>query len=436
MVLQKPLHLILVLAGVHGAGGINQQPARPQQRRQGRQQVLLQNHQLVDHRPVEAPARIGMARQGAQTRTGSIEQDSVEPALPVGSQLGQVAGIGAQHLDRPQPQPLGVARQTAQPGFGPVDGPDRATITAHLGDLGGFAARGSTGIQNPLPGLGIQQRHHPLGGAVLHAPVTLAIAGQPPQLAAAAAEGQGLIQLGNRSAGHAGGSQVLLQLIAAGAQGVHPQIQLGCGVAGGRHALGLIRRQPGQQVLGQPARQRAAQSKAGGWVWRQLQPFPGIARLTMATGQLAQQPVDHWCQLGQAHCPGQLDAGVDRRGWRNPAAQQQLVGAQLQHPAQLGGLAGGWHLAQLIEPAIKQALLPDRAVGQLGQQGAIGPGDRTCPLQHPLEGTIGIGPPGNGLQHLPGQQPRPQASHLSHQQLDRSRAEPTDSAATAPDHPR
>jgi len=59
----------------------------------------------------------------------------------------------------------------------------------------------------------------------------------------------------------------------------------------------------------------------------------------MTPRQLPQQAIDHWRQPHQTHLPGQLNSRVDRRRGRNARTEQQLIGTQLQNPAQLGRLA-------------------------------------------------------------------------------------------------
>jgi len=122
----------------------------------------------------------------------------------------------------------------------------------------------------------------------------------------------------------------------------------------------------------------------------------------LAAQEGAQQAVHHRRQTGQTAPLGQLHRGADGGGGGHPVAVEQLVEAQVQQPAQLGGLAQGWHLAQFIQPGIQLAALADRSVGQFGGQGPVGRGQGVA-LELPFQGPIGIGPGGHRLQHLPGE---------------------------------
>ena len=104
--------------------------------------------------------------------------------------------------------------------------------------MGAFAAGGRTGIENPLPWLGIQQQAHPLGRAILHAPLAFAVAGQAAQLAAAPLQAQGRRQAFDRLGLHAHSSQGRQQRFAIGLQGIDPQIQPRRLVAGLAKGLG------------------------------------------------------------------------------------------------------------------------------------------------------------------------------------------------------
>ena len=79
---------LAVFARVHGAGGVHQPAAGPEQGRQALQQLALQHHQPVDRGGPNPPAGIGMAGQGAQARARGIHQDPVKPALPPGAIAG------------------------------------------------------------------------------------------------------------------------------------------------------------------------------------------------------------------------------------------------------------------------------------------------------------------------------------------------------------
>ena len=81
----------------------------------------------------------------------------------------------------------------------------------------------------------------------------------------------------------------------------------------------------------------------------------------------------------------------------------------MQQPAQLGRLALRRHLAELVEPGIEQAPLPNRPVGEFRGQGPV-LAHQGLALQLPLQGAVGIGPGRHGLQHLPG--------HLAGRQTD------------------
>jgi hypothetical protein len=67
LVLQEDLDPLLVFAGMHRAGGINETPPWRQQGGQAVQQSLLQGGELGHAGGSLPPACIGMASQGTQT---------------------------------------------------------------------------------------------------------------------------------------------------------------------------------------------------------------------------------------------------------------------------------------------------------------------------------------------------------------------------------
>ena len=306
--------------------------------------------------------------------------------------------------DAAQPQPLAVALHPPQTRLAAIEGQHQPLIAHCLGQVGALAAGGGAGIEQPLPGLGIEQGHDPLGAAVLHAPVALGVAGQLAQIAAAAADHEAPGQTLDGGGRQARGAERLQHLLAAGAQAVHAQIQAWRGVAGGAEGFGPLGRQPGQQIGGQPVRQGVAQGQGRRRIGGLRQRITGLA----PAQEGPQQAVHHRRQPCQPALLGQLHRGAHSRGSWHPLTEQQLIEAQMQQPAQLRRLAFRRHLAQLIEPGVEPAPLADGAVGQLGGQGPIERAERRAP-QLPLQGPIGVGPCRHGLQHLPGHPPRRQA---------------------------
>jgi len=175
---QQAVDQLTVFARMHGAGGIHQLPARPQQRQQPLQQLPLQRHQSLDRRWIHAPARIGMAGQGAQARAGGIHEDAIEAAAQLRCIQRQPAGIAVAGFNAGQTQAGAVALHPPQTRLAPIQRQHQALIVHRLGQVRALAARGGAGIEDPLPRLGIQQGCHPLGGSVLHAPVPLVVTGQ------------------------------------------------------------------------------------------------------------------------------------------------------------------------------------------------------------------------------------------------------------------
>ena len=101
-----------------------------------------------------------------------------------------------------------------------------------------------------------------------------------------------------------------------------------------------------------------------------LEPRQGLARVLTAQKR-PQQAIGHRRQPPQATALGQLHGGAHRRRSGDAPAVEQLIEAQVQEPAQLGGLTLGGELAQLIEPGIKAAALADGPIGELGGQGPV-----------------------------------------------------------------
>ena len=177
---------------------------------------------------------------------------------------GQVGAIADPGLDAGQAQALQVAADPLQAGGAAVEGHHLAPVAHQLGQVGALAAGGGAGIEDPLARLGIEQGGDALGGAVLHAPAAFGVAGQLAQVPAAAPQHQALGQAGQGLGRHAGGPQVGQELVAAAPQGVAAQIEGRGLVASHRKGFGLGGRQPGQQGLGQPVRQRLALGQGQG----------------------------------------------------------------------------------------------------------------------------------------------------------------------------
>ena len=116
-------------------------------------------------------------------------------------------------------------------------------------------------------------------------------------------------QAGQGLGRYACGPQVGQQLLPAAPQGIAAQIEAGGLVAGHRKGLGLGCRQPRQEGLGQPVRQRLALGQGQGRIGRQRQ-LP--ARLLLAQ-EGAQQAIHHRSQAGEAAALGQFHAGAHGR---------------------------------------------------------------------------------------------------------------------------
>ena len=164
---------------MHRAGGIHQLAIGLEQGQQAFQQLLLQGRELLDGPRVHAPAGIGMAGQGAQARAGGIQQDAIKTGAPFGLGLGQTTGIGRQDLDGLQAQTGPIDLHPPQPGRRAINGPNLALVAHQFSQMGAFAPGSCAGIQDALASLGGQQQGHPLGSAILHAPLALGVAGQP-----------------------------------------------------------------------------------------------------------------------------------------------------------------------------------------------------------------------------------------------------------------
>ena len=306
-----------------------------------------------------------MAGQGAEARTGRIQQDAIKPAKPLRLLSRQSGGIGGQGVDALQAKAGGIDAHPAQAPFGAIHGPHLTLVAHELSEMGALATRGGAGIEDPLAGLGIEQQTHRLGGAVLHAPVTLGVAGQGAQLTTTAQQREAPGQIRQGGSLDPGGSEGRQSTRRRGAQQVEAQVEGGGLVAGQTEGLGI---RPLQSQLSEPGGQGMAQAKAGGGVVGQgAQTIPGLRpglRAPAPTGP--QQAIGHRRQPAESAPFCQLHGGAHRRRGRHPAAEQQLVEPQVQQPAQLGRLAGGWHLAEGIEPGIEQAPLADGAVGKFG----------------------------------------------------------------------
>src|ERR1700734_3065042 len=82
---QKRGEQIAVLASSHGAGGVNQSPARRHEAPRGREQPPLEFRQFVDIRRGLTQTNIGMPADYTQGGAGCIEQDAIERhAVPPG----------------------------------------------------------------------------------------------------------------------------------------------------------------------------------------------------------------------------------------------------------------------------------------------------------------------------------------------------------------
>ena len=176
---------------MHRAGGIHQPASRLEQRPEAIQQLALQHHQPIDRGGVEPPAGIGVAGQGAEAGAGGIQQDAVELAQQLRLAFREGGGIATGGANAVEAQPLGIAIHPPQAGFGAIERHHLPLVVDQLRQVGALAAGGGAGVEDALTGLGIQQRRDALGGAVLHAPMALVVAGQLAQIAAAAPQREG-----------------------------------------------------------------------------------------------------------------------------------------------------------------------------------------------------------------------------------------------------
>ena len=394
-----------VLVGMHRAGGIHQTPTRTQQRGERLEQTALHQHEFIDQVWGDPPAGIGMARQGAQAGTGGIEQDGVEVAHPVGTQGDQIAGIGSKQSDGiGLPQPLGIGPHPAQAGLGAIHRPELTFAPQAFGDLGGLATRRGTGIEDPLARAGGQQGHHRLGMAILHAPVALPEAGQGAEIAGTTRQRQrqGLIRQG--LGGHPCRSEGRLLGGPVGARGVDPQVEgRRCG-GGLGEGLGPLRRQPAEQVGGEPGGQRMAQPQALGGIGGEAEAIPGCEGAGQGLPPAQHGPEDgihRGGQPGQSNAPRQGNAGAHGRRHRHPVAEEDLVKTNMEQPTQGWGLALSGHAGMGVDPGIQQAPLANGAVGQLGHQPPVEGRERSLG-QLPLQRRIGIGSGRHRLEYTPG----------------------------------
>ena len=246
---------------MHRAGGIHQLATGLKQGQQSLQQLLLQGNELLDGPRGHAPAGIGMAGQGAQARAGGIQQDAIKTGAPLGLGPSQATGIGRQNLDGLQTQAGPIDLHPPQPGRRAINGPNLALVAHQLSQMGGFTPRSCAGIQDALAGLGVQQQGHPLGSAILHAPLAFGVAGQPAQITAAAHQGEGQGQALDHLGPNPGCQQLRLQLVETGLDRIDAQIQAGRQVAGQTKGLGLLQGQPLQHQGSQPIGQGMAHPK-------------------------------------------------------------------------------------------------------------------------------------------------------------------------------
>ena len=235
-----------------------------------------------------------MAGQGAQARAGGIQQDAIKTGEPLGLGLGQTTGIGRQSMDGLQAQAGPIDLHPPQPGRRAINGPNLALVAHQFSQMGAFAPRSCAGIQDALTGLGVQQEGHPLGSAILHAPLALGVAGQPAQITAAAHQAEGQGQVLDHLGLNPGGQQLRLQLVAAGLERINAQIQVGRLVAGKTKGLGLLHGQPRQHQGRQPIGQGMAHPKGLARICRELQAIPGADTQPLPPPQgRAQHPIGH-----------------------------------------------------------------------------------------------------------------------------------------------
>ena len=320
--------------------------------------------------------------------------------MPLRSDGREIGCISRQRLQTPHAQTGGIGGNPLQPSSGAIHRPDLPLITDQFRQMGCFPSGRRTGIEDPLPRHRCQQWSHPLGGAILHRPVTLVITGPVAQIAAGLEHLKPLRTARDHLCGDTDGCKGIANGGRAGPQLIDAQIHRWDSVAGGSHSLGSLLTPPIQQLLRKPIRQRMLQGQTPGWVLRQPQHFIGIT----GPQRCPQQAIHHRGQSRQTHSLGQLHAGVDRGGCGDPLHPEQLIQAQMQQPTQFGRLLQGRNLAQTIQPGIQPAPPADGAIGELGCQATILTLQRLIP-QSPFKSHIGIGPRRDGEQHIPGQPP-------------------------------
>ena len=188
---------------------------------------------------------------------------------PIWTLREQTGGVRCQGVHGVQSQPRGIGAEPLEPGGGTINSPHLPLIPHPFSAVGGLAARGRAGIEDPFAWLGIEQQHDALGLPILHAPVALHVSRQGAQITRTIKQGETFRQVGQRGGAQAGLRQLGDQRGLVGAQGIEAQIEGRRSVAGEGEGLSFAGRAPEEQLLGQPKGEGVAQGQGGRGVGRQ-----------------------------------------------------------------------------------------------------------------------------------------------------------------------
>ncbi len=99
---EQPLHHVVVLLGTERAGTVDERSARPQAPRRRSEDRSLHLGELRDRVGLNAPARVGIAAQRAESGAGRVDEDAVEGRVveAVDRRRARVGDDGPQRQDR------------------------------------------------------------------------------------------------------------------------------------------------------------------------------------------------------------------------------------------------------------------------------------------------------------------------------------------------